>query len=383
MNEFRSHPQCAGWLYTEHHDVIKEWNGYVRIDRSEKVDGLSDLVPDMSIADFHSPYFIAPQGDLCREVNGGDNIEVPLFASFMTDKNPGLLNIEVNLLSWDGLGRQTLLKLDNISVQFKAFMNELIAPAKFVMPENAGVYVLQFILKNEGGITLGRNFSILHNKNGKKPDLGDNTVLYSFEPKTFTDSKWSIKQWNVLDGLKVNGTGSGYLEYSIPWPAGITLNELESVNFVFEASAKQLFGKDAIDLPQNLSDLDLASGKGSLDPCHSKNAYAMTDGTKFPSVVKIKINNTTCGEAYLEDDPADHRGILSWNSQPKNNTLSEAGSYGYLIQTIIPKDCLKEGENIRVRLEVPSGIKGGLAIYGKDFGRYPLDPTFLFVKKNK
>ena len=29
MDEFRRHPKVAGWLYTEHHDVINEWNGYV------------------------------------------------------------------------------------------------------------------------------------------------------------------------------------------------------------------------------------------------------------------------------------------------------------------------------------------------------------------
>jgi predicted transcriptional regulator len=61
--------------------------------------------------------------------------------------------------------------------------------------------------------------------------------------------------------------------------------------------------------------------------------------------------------------------------------LSEAGSYGYLVQVIIPKNVLKEGQDITVRMEVPEGVTGGLALYGKDFGRYPLDPTFVFVKK--
>ncbi len=42
INEFRRHPQIGGWLYTEHHDVINEWNGYYRYDRSEKETGLQD-----------------------------------------------------------------------------------------------------------------------------------------------------------------------------------------------------------------------------------------------------------------------------------------------------------------------------------------------------
>ena len=34
-----------------------------------------------------------------------------------------------------------------------------------------------------------------------------------------------------------------------------------------------------------------------------------------------------------------------------------------------------------LRLEVDDALPGGLAIYGKDFGRYPLDPTLVFVMK--
>lgn len=43
INEFRRHPEICGWLYTEHHDVINEWNGYYKYDRSDKYTGISDL----------------------------------------------------------------------------------------------------------------------------------------------------------------------------------------------------------------------------------------------------------------------------------------------------------------------------------------------------
>ena len=49
VNAFRRHPKVAGWLYTEHHDVINEWNGYWRFDRSEKLTGLEDLAPGMTL----------------------------------------------------------------------------------------------------------------------------------------------------------------------------------------------------------------------------------------------------------------------------------------------------------------------------------------------
>ncbi|MDR2475215.1 MAG: hypothetical protein LBD45_05090, partial [Bacteroidales bacterium] len=79
----------------------------------------------------------------------------------------------------------------------------------------------------------------------------------------------------------------------------------------------------------------------------------------------------------LPDDPADHRGALSWHSQKKDKRLHEAGSYGYLVRIPVPVSALTEGKDIRIRIETPTD--GGLAVYGKDFGRYPLDPTLVFV----
>ena len=59
MDEFRRHPKVAGWLYTEHHDVINEWNGYLRADRSAKDTGLGELVPGMTLRDLHAPFYVA------------------------------------------------------------------------------------------------------------------------------------------------------------------------------------------------------------------------------------------------------------------------------------------------------------------------------------
>jgi predicted transcriptional regulator len=61
--------------------------------------------------------------------------------------------------------------------------------------------------------------------------------------------------------------------------------------------------------------------------------------------------------------------------------LREAGSYGYLVSSAIPEDLLSEileDKKCKVRIEVPDILPGGVAIYGKDFGRYPLDPTLFF-----
>ena len=124
-------------------------------------------------------------------------------------------------------------------------------------------------------------------------------------------------------------------------------------------------------------------GKGTFDPCKSPNSYAMTDNVLWPSKLEVSINGKVVGKHDLSDDPADHRGILSWGSQPDERHMSEAGSYGELVKMDIPFDQIPAEDILRnrkvtLRFTVPADdLDGGLAIYGKDFGRYPLDPTII------
>ena len=39
INAFRMFPKNSGWLHTEHHDVINEWNGYWRLTVPKKFTG--------------------------------------------------------------------------------------------------------------------------------------------------------------------------------------------------------------------------------------------------------------------------------------------------------------------------------------------------------
>ena len=94
------------------------------------------------------------------------------------------------------------------------------------------------------------------------------------------------------------------------------------------------------------------------------------------------MNGAVAGSARLADDPADSRGILSWHAQPHDGHLYEAGSYGELLRIALPPEALTAGArtgDIVVRLEVDDTLPGGLAIYGSRFGRYPIDPTIIFV----
>jgi hypothetical protein len=84
----------------------------------------------------------------------------------------------------------------------------------------------------------------------------------------------------------------------------------------------------------------------------------------------------------LADDPADHRGVLSWHHQLKDKKLREAGSYGYLIKVPISKADLKNAiraGKLVVQIKTVGG--NGIAVYGKSFGRYPLDPSLVLKQR--
>lgn len=387
LNEFRRHPQVCGWLYTEHHDVINEWNGYWRYDRSNKETGLGALVPGMSLRDLHSPFYVAADRELCRTVQPGAQIKVPLFASFMTDADVGAqLTLEMELHGWTSLGTCKRWWQGTRSVAYQPWLNTELEAVGLAMPTEPALTVLTLTLKDSSGAVLHRNFTTYLVADG--PAARDEIVasdsgrwrILRFAPATFRSADWSLKQWNVLDGLKVNGAGAGYFEYVVEWPSDLMVEDVTHATLRLELSAKQLFGKDRD--TQTEADGDFMRGKGTHDPSSNPNAYPMTDQQTFPSAVRVRVMGEVAGLFELPDDPADHRGILSWHAQPRDRQLREAGSYGYLVEAAIPRAAIErafEKRHLVIRLEVDAALPGGLAVYGQQFGRYPLDPTIVFA----
>jgi hypothetical protein len=391
MNEFRRQPKICGWLYTEHHDVINEWNGYYRFDRSEKFTGLETLNPGMSLNDLHAPFYIAPGGDLCQDVKPGDQVKVPIWASFMTDRAPaGQLVLRVQCYGWDNLGNREWFGQSSQAIDFEPWMIRELTPLEVNMPDKRALVIMDLTLEDGAGGVLHRNFTTFNVTDGPEPRTetvemnGKHATVVRFAPDTFKSAKWSLKQWNVLDGAKVNGAGSGYFEYRLPWPEGLDLAKISGAAFRAEVSAKPLLGKDK-EKDAKKDDGDYMRGKGLLDPSQNPNSYPMTDTARHPSIVHIRVNGVSAGAFNLADDPADHQGILSWHAQKRDGKLREAGTYGYLIQATIPEEALKASEQnkeIVLRLEVDSALPGGVAIYGENFGRYPMDPTLVFQLKD-
>lgn len=388
IEAFRRYPKVAGWLYTEHHDVINEWNGYWRFDRSNKVTGLDDLVPGMSLRDLHAPIYVAMGDQLSRDVTSGEEVEVPLRASFLTgnDAYGDRLILRTELYWWDHLGARRSAGEETRAIPYRPWMVDDLEPLRVRMPAGPAVAVVALRVEDEGGVVLGRNFTTFV-VGGEAPQTaegaaGERLRLLRIDPTSFAAAEWSRKQWNVMDGLKVNGAGSGFFEYRVPWPAGVSAEALEGASLVAELGAKELFGKDQEGAAAIQG--DFMRGEGTLDPSRNPNAYPMTDEVPFPGAVTLRVNGVLAGRQPLADDPADHRGILSWHSQLRDRRLREAGSYGELVTIAIPREALRraqEAGELVLRLEVDAALPAGLAIYGERFGRYPLDPTIVLVER--
>ncbi|CAN5922202.1 hypothetical protein BH11GEM2_BH11GEM2_21710 [soil metagenome] len=386
VNAFRRHPKLSGWLYTELDDVINEWNGYWRADRTKKETGMGGLAPGMTLNDLHSPFYVVVGSELSAKVRAGETIQVPLYASFLTDSRAhgDSLTLKFELHGWNALGEQKTWSSSSRRIAYHPWLTEELSPETVTMPNETAVAVLSTRLEDANGSVLQRNFTTFVVDGGEASEVrnadGRRVVLARVSPASYSAAQWSRKSWTVMDSLKVNGAGSGFVEYRIPWPAGLKVSDIAAASFIVEASAKRLLGKDRDTTAKDNG--DYMRGGGLQDPSRNRNAYPMTGETAFPSVITVRVNGEPAGRYELADDPADHRGILSWSSQVRDGYLREAGSYGQLVRVPLSAATIATAARdgvIVVRMEVDGAMPGGLAIYGAHFGRYPVDPTVAFI----
>jgi hypothetical protein len=387
VDAFRRHPKLASWLYTEHHDVINEWNGYWHFDRSPKETGFGDIVAGMSLRDLHSPFYLAVgDPELSRTARPGEHVDVPLYASFLSGNAAfgDSLTIRAELSAWNSLGERRRYDTVVRRIPYRPWMSRALPPLPVTMPNEPAVAILAVRLEDASGTVLQRNFTtfIVEGEAPATATLADGkrVRIARVPAASVSDARWSLKQWSILGGRKIDGAGSGFFEYRIPWPAGLAANDVASATFLVEASSKRLNGKDRDTTAAGSG--DYMRGGGFHDPSRNPNSYPMTGTTPFPSAVTVTVNGQLAGRWELADDPADSRGILSWHAQPHDRHLYEAGSYGQLLRIPLPTPTLADAARsgaVVVRLSVDPALPGGLAIYGSQFGRYPVDPTILFV----
>ena len=147
MNAFRRRLQCCGWLYTEHHDVINEWNGYVRFDRTPKYTGIEELTQGrMKLKDLHADAYLPLDKEMCREFKAGETWTMPVDISLTTDKYAGRsLSLRGKLLYWDACGKFHESNLPKGSTfTASAWQNGRIADVPVALPGETACGVVLF-----------------------------------------------------------------------------------------------------------------------------------------------------------------------------------------------------------------------------------------------
>src|SRR3989442_1618440 len=214
INAFRRHPKICGWLYTEHHDVINEWNGYWRYDRSWKETGFGDIVPGMSLLDLHAPLYIAVgDPELSRTVRPGEHVDVPLYASFLTGstKFGDSLTLRTELYGWDMLGERHMWDSSVTRIPYRPWMSRALPSLAVTLPNEPATVVLATRLVDTKDSVLQRNFTTFIVE-GDAPAtstlLDGRKVRVARVPATAVrDARWTLRQWTVLGDRKLNEAG--------------------------------------------------------------------------------------------------------------------------------------------------------------------------------
>src|SRR5205085_5451254 len=146
----------------EHHDVVNEWNGYWRYDRSWKETGFGDIVPGMTLRDLHTPLYVAVgDPELSRTVRPGEAVSVPLYASFLSGSTAfgDSLTLRAELSGWDALGERREYTSIIRRVPYRPWMTGPLPALPLTMPSQPAVAVLAVRLEDASGTVLHRNFT--------------------------------------------------------------------------------------------------------------------------------------------------------------------------------------------------------------------------------
>ncbi len=361
LNEYRLHEKLCGFIFTEFHDVVNEFNGYYRIDDSDKDFGYQDFCRGMTIHDMHAADFIATDCAPVRTVSAGENVSTPLVLSSFSDKNHGrkcVLNWEL----WhDSLHGRVTDDMGTVALPLWGYGATKLDDLTVTMPDENAVAVLSLYLTDENGNVLSRNFVTFNVHAENTTDIIDIPVCGG-------KAEGFELTWNALSDNKLCMGGNGAVTYDVELPE--RADYISEITLHFEASSKRVLSKDRKLTDNEEADLDFMRGylvdRGAFD-----NSYWMTDNSRFVSNVEILINGEVIDTITLANDWADARGVLSWNRQPNHRKLDEAGSYGESKHIQIPSrmiPAISKAGKLSVSFRVTN--EGGLALYGRECGRY-------------
>ncbi len=361
MNEFRLHDKLCGFVFTEFHDVINEFNGYYKIDNGDKDFGYE--IYGMSLRDLHSQDYLGADFAPMTTVTPGDTVTVPLFGSSFSDKHHGkTLQVCWSLSISNPVDGDCVFEHGELDVEWKGYGTFDAGEISFPVPEYDGIAALQWMLIADDEVVMS---------NGLLFDIDaepfDSLVL---EPSDFAAAGWK-HSFDAIEGKKKNGLGSGEFTAEVRTADIPDFENACNLRLVLEASTRAPMTHD---WPENNTPekVDISYMLGyRCDPGANRNSFPQTDEWTNPGELEILIDGMSCGKFHLPDCPADSRGALSHHYQPVSNLLDEAGTYGYLCDLYISsRVLLKIQQKESFTLTLRTASDNGLSLYGRKSGRY-------------
>ncbi|WP_090647880.1 glycoside hydrolase family 2 protein [Paenibacillus sp. UNC496MF] len=373
MNEFRRHDKMCGFVFTELRDVTNEFNGYYRLDGGEKFFGYEGFVPGMTLADLHAPDFIVIDAPPCQTAQAGTRLSVPLLKSSYSDRYHG----QKLLLGWelwhDNLGTRVTGDRGVIELDWNGFgVKAIHAPIAFDLPKQDALAVLALTLRAADGTVVTRNFVTFDVRGGGQTPSYDADGRFVAVPVTGFAEQTFAYQWNAIQEGKTNGGRAGAFVYDVRLPDAGELPLLRHADLYFEASAKRLLARNIEGAREKAHGIDFMHGADAAVE-YNANTYYMTDDERHESRIRVLVDGEEVASFLLPDNPADSQGALSYQYQEVHNKLDEAGSYGYLCKVVLPSGIVAKLDRSRAFKLTVEADEGGLALYGRNAGRYPID----------
>ncbi|MCF7890920.1 beta galactosidase jelly roll domain-containing protein [Candidatus Bipolaricaulota bacterium] len=346
-NELRKYEKCAGYIYTELQDIEWEKNGVYRYDRSRKEFGYD-------IKDINSPDYIVIDYPPAGEVNPGERLEIPVKLSLYSGKVPQEAQLNWKIEGVDRFGNSFSTDLATKKVEVEHHRAYSIGKLDVRLPNKYFAGRLKIRLSND-----------------------DQKFAENFVGLAATADGWESKETKGTKRVQLEELNLGeYRTKSWEGPGGTELlnGKVEAVygggsgHFVYQLDARKIAS------PEEITRMEFLAELSSYCPGQKQT------GTKnHPTDAKVKINDITVGRWLIPDRPIDSRGTLSWLNDYKG------GAYGYLKKAVLPqskldriKRSLVKEDTLTVRLSVPNDRPihpGGLTIYGRKLGRFPLGPA--------
>lgn len=360
-NELRRHEKICGYVYTELTDIEWEHNGVMNYDRSRKEFGYNAHVPGFSIRHLNAPDFLVLDGHPCPTLSVGSTLRVPVAISHWSSREEPELTLHWELNGVDLRGRVKVYAQGSRPAEWKPYRVHSLGTIEVTLPDEPCLATLAVWLRGRRGMTVAVNY-INVDVVGEVPvveKIHPGTLLARFHPEEFAGSSWSGKTLPPGHG-KAGGTGVGFLEYHLRFPAGIHPRQMESVEVVFEGASKA--DEEKLDWPSRRRESD----------------YPQTDVKKHPSTFRLTLNGSLSTELSFADDPADMRGVYSHLASFHHGSYGELTRVTFTVSEVL-RAALEADDMIRLTFEVPEGAlhPGGFCLFGARVGRYPFGPHLI------